>query len=104
MDVNLKLKPNKWTQKQKNEVQVYINEDIYITVPKRKKKKISATINYDGPIVAPIEKDAKLGELNIFLNDNLVSKHDVFSSEKIKRVNIFSRIFKSFNFLGWGDV
>ena len=31
-------------------------------------------------------------------------KVDIFSDEEIKRANIFSRLFKSINFLVWGDV
>ena len=72
--------------------------------PKEKKKTISAYIQFNGPIPAPIEKDAKLGVLNIFLYDELFAQHDVFSMEKIKKVNIFSRLMKSFNFFVWGDV
>ena len=88
----------------KEKVDIYVNEDVYITVPKRKKKSISAYIQYDGPIPAPIEKDAKLGVLNIFINDELFAQHDVFSMEKINKVNIFSRLIRSFNFFVWGDV
>lgn len=88
----------------KEKVDIYVNDDVYITVPKRKKNTISAYIEYKGPIHAPIEKDVKLGVLNIFLNDELHSQHDVLSMEKIKKVNIFSRIIKSFNFFVWGDV
>ena len=88
----------------KEKVDIYVNDDVYITVSKRKKKNISAYIQYNGPIPAPIEKDVKLGVLNIFLNDELFTQHDVFSMEKIKKVNIFSRIIKSFNFFVWGDV
>ena len=73
-------------------------------MPKRKKNTISAYIQYSGPIPAPIEKDVKLGVLNIFLNNELFAQHDVFSMEKVKKINIFSRIIKSFNFLIWGDV
>ena len=71
---------------------------------KEKKKSISSYIEYKGPISAPIKKDAKLGVLNIFLNDELFAQHDVFSMEKIKKVNIFSRLIRSFNFFIWGDV
>ena len=88
----------------KEKIDIYVKDDIYITVPKRKKKSISAYIEYNGPIPAPIEKDAKLGVLNIFLNDELFAQHDVFSMEKIKKVNIFSRLIRSFNFFVWGDV
>ena len=88
----------------KEKVDIYVNDDVYITVPKRKKNTIRAYIQYNGPIPAPIEKDVKLGVLNIFLNDELFAQHDIFSMEKIKKVNIFSRIIKSFNFFVWGDV
>jgi len=94
---------NTWLGK-KNKVDVYVKDDIYITVPKRKKKTISAYIQFKGPIPAPVEKNAKLGVLNIFLNDELFAQHDVFSMEKINKVNIFSRLIRSFNFFVWGDV
>ena len=87
----------------KNKVDIYVKDDIYITVNKRKKKTISAYIRFNGPIPAPIEKDVKLGVLNIFLNDELFAQHDVFSMEKIKKVNIFSSLIRSFNFFVWGD-
>ena len=88
----------------KDKVDIYVKDDIYITVPKRKKKIISVYIQFNGPIPAPIEKDVKLGILHIFLNDELFDQHDVFSMEKIKKVNIFSRLIRSFNFFVWGDV
>ncbi len=88
----------------KEKVDVYIKNDIYLTVPKRKKRSIRAYIEFSGPIIAPIEKDIKLGVLNIFMNDELLSKHDVFSMEKIKKVNIFRRLARTFNFFVWGDV
>ena len=92
-----------WVGK-KNKVDIYVKDNIYITVTKRKKKTISAYIQFNGPIPAPIEKNAKLGVLNIFLNDELFAQHDVFSMEKIKKVNIFTRLIRSFNFFVWGDV
>ena len=88
----------------KEKVGVYVKDDIYVTVKRRKKKSISAYIEYNGPVPTPIEKDAKLGELNIFINNELLSKHDIFSIEKIKKVNIFLRILRSFNYFFWGDV
>jgi len=87
----------------KNKVEVSVNEDIYLTVPKRKKSIVKAFIEYTTPIRAPIEKGDKLGSLSVFVEDKLIKKVDIFSNEKIKRTNIFSRILKSFNFLVWGD-
>jgi len=94
---------NVWLGK-KDKVDVYIKKEVYITVPKRKKRNISAYIEYKGPIEAPIEKDQKLGTFNVYYQDELIESHDVYSNEKIKKVNIFLRAWKSFNYLVWGDV
>ena len=88
----------------KNEVDVYINEDIFITVSKGKKRLLSANIEYQGPIHAPINKDQKVAVLKIFENKELISTHHVLAMHEVKRVNIISRIVRSFNFLIWGDV
>jgi len=96
-------KLNVWFGK-KNKVEGIVLEDIYLTIPKRKKKIIQAVIEYNSPIQAPIEKGDKLGSLNIYVSGELKKKIDVLSGEKIKKANIFSRLIKSFNFLVWGDV
>ena len=87
----------------KQKVEGFVNEDIYLTVPKRKKSIINAVIEYNGPIQAPIKKGDKIGILNVFVESSLYGQYDVFSNENIKRSNIFSRILKSINFLVWGD-
>ena len=92
-----------WLGKKK-EVDVYINEDIFITVPKGKKRLLSANIDYQGPIHAPINKDQKIAILNIYEYKELISSHDVLSMHEVKKVNIILRIVQSFNFLIWGDV
>ena len=94
---------NVWLGK-KNKVEVVVAEDIYLAIPKRKKKIIKAVIEYNGPIKAPIAKGDKLGLLNIYVAGELKEKFDIFSREEIRKANIFSRLFMSFNFLVWGDV
>ena len=96
-------KLNVWLGKKKK-VDAVVSENIYLTVPKRKKKIIKAIIEYANPINAPIEKGDKIGILNIYISGELKKKVDIFSNEKIKRANIFSRLFQSLNFLVWGDV
>ena len=88
----------------KEKVNVYVNENIYRTIPKARKKYLKAKIVYDGPIAAPIKKDDQVGKLIIYYKDELISEFDLFASEDVKKVNIFSRIIKSINFLIWGDV
>ena len=88
----------------KDKVDVYTNQDIYKTVPKARKKYLKAIIKYEGPILAPINKDDVVAKLSIFYKDELINEYDLYANENIKKVNIFSRIIKSINFLIWGDV
>ena len=94
---------NVWLGK-KPKVEAIVLEDLYLTVPKRKKNTIKAVIEYNGPIEAPISKGDQLGILNVYIKDELVKTVDLISNESIKRANIFSRLLKSLNFLVWGDV
>ena len=88
----------------KNKVEAIILENVYVTVPKRKKKIIKAVIEYNTPIETPIAKGDKLGSLNIYVAGDLKKKIDVLSGEEVKKANIFLRLLKSFNFLVWGNV
>ena len=93
---------NVWLGK-KNYVETVVDKDIYLTVPKRKKKSIKAIIEYNSPIEAPIKKGDILGTLNIYKEGELTEKVDLLSNENIKKANIFSRLFRSLNYLVWGD-
>ena len=75
-----------------------------IDLPDFTEKDLKALIEYVGPIKAPIEKDQEVGLLKIFLKDELIDEFKIYSSENIKKVNLFSRLFKSINYLIWGDV
>ena len=88
----------------KSEVGAYVKENIYKTIPKARKKFLKVTINYSGPIVAPIKKDQQVGIVKIFYKDELIDQYDLYASENIKRLNVFSRLIKSINYLIWGDV
>jgi len=87
-----------------DKVSVYLNQDVYKSIPKRKKKYLKVKINYDGPLKAPIEKNEIVGKLNIFFKDENIGSYDLLASENVKRENIFSRLLTSINFLIWGDV
>jgi len=88
----------------KSKVEVIPSEDVYMTIPKRKKKTIKAVFEYEGPIEAPIKKGDTLGLLNVYVSDELKKQINILAAEDVERSNIFSRIFKSLNYLVWGDV
>ena len=94
---------NVWLGK-KNRVEVVPSEDLYLTIPKRKKKTIKTILEYEGPIQSPIKKGEKLGILKVYVSGELKKEIDILAAEDIKKSNIFSRLFKSLNYLVWGDV
>ena len=89
---------------QKETVGVYSKTDIYKTIQKAKLRKLKVKLLYDGPIKAPIKKNDLVAKLIISYDDSLLSEHDLFASEDVKKKNIISRIIKSINYLVWGDV
>ena len=92
-----------WLGKE-NSVKVYTKEDIYKIIKKGQKKKIIAKVIYDGPIEAPIEKDQILAKLRLVYDEEILGEYDLLATKRIKKVNIFSRLMKSLNYLIWGDV
>ena len=88
----------------KNKVKAYLNKDLYKTIKKAHKKYLKVLVEYNGPIKAPINNDDEIGKYKIYYKDELLESHNLYSSESIKIVNIFSRIIKSVNYLIWGDV
>ena len=82
----------------------YTKENIYKTIKKAKKKLLKVSVNYDGPVEAPIKKDEKIATLKVVYDDELVGEYDLLAANDVKKVNIFTRLIKSLNYLIWGDV
>ena len=87
-----------------NKVKTYIKKDVYKTVKKARKKYLKAVVVYNGPIKAPIKKNDILGKLKISYKNKIIDEYDLLSYENVKKLNIFSRLIKSINYLIWGDV
>ena len=88
----------------KDKVKVHTENDIYITIKKARIRNLETKIIYNGPVEAPIKNGDKIAKLIINYEGKLISEHDLLSSENINKKNIISRIWKSINYLIWGDV
>ena len=88
----------------KDSVKVYTKEDIYKIIKKGKKKLLKVKMSYEGPVEAPISKDQVLAKLKVIYDDELIDEYDLLAKEQVNKVNIFSRLMKSLNYLIWGDV
>ena len=107
VEISKKNKPfisvDVWLGKE-NSVKVYTKENIYKNIKKGQKKKLKAKVVYKGPIEAPIKKDEILAKLKIIYDEELIGEYELLAFQKVKKVNIFSRLMKSLNYLIWGDV
>jgi len=92
-----------WLGKKKT-VGAYVKTDIYKTIPKARKKFLKVSIIYKGPIQAPIKKDDVLGKLKVYYKNELIEEYNLFAFQDVKKLNIFSRLIESINFLIWGNV
>ena len=92
-----------WHGKEKF-VNAYVKTNIYKTIPKARKKFLKVSINYVGPIQAPIKKNDVLGKLIVTYKDEFVEEYELLAFQDVKKLNVLSKLIKSINFLIWGDV
>ena len=91
-----------WLGKKK-QVKVLVKKDIYKTIPKARKKFLKVSINYNGPIHAPIKKNDVIGKLKVTYKKELIEEYNLLAFEDVKKLNILSRLLRSINFLIWDD-
>ena len=92
-----------WLGKE-NQVDVYVNEDIFKTIKKAKKNLLKVALKYEGPIEAPIKKDDIIGKFRVVYDEELIGEYDLLAAQDVDKVNVFTRLIKSLNYLIWGDV
>ena len=87
-----------------NKVKAVTKENFYLTFDKKDARYLKISLEYEGPIKAPIEKDQKIANLVVLNKDAVIKTLPLYASEKISKVNIFQSLFISLNYLIWGDV
>ena len=87
-----------------SKVDVFTKEDIYKTIKKGQKKLLKVKVIYNGPIEAPIQKNQVVAKLKVIYNRDQIGEYDLLAIKDVKKLNIFSRLMKSLNYLIWGDV
>ena len=79
-------------------------ENYYITINKKNIRHLSISLKYEGPLVAPIQKNTKVAELIIKNKEEVIKTVPLYASEDLKKVNFFKSLVTSINYLIWGDV
>ena len=88
----------------KNNIKATTKEDYYFTINKKNIRYLTVTLKYDGPIRAPIKKGEKVADLIVSNKDEIIKTLPLYSAEDLDKVNIFTSLMTSLNYLIWGDV
>ena len=88
----------------KNKVKVTTKEDFYVTINKKDIRYLTISLEYKGPIQAPIDKDTEIAKIIVTQKDKVLKEIPLYAAEKIKKVNFFKSLLTSLNYLIWGDV
>ena len=79
-------------------------EDFYITIDKKDIRHLSVSLEYAGPVSAPVSKGSEVANIIIKKKDEVIKKLPLYAAEDLKKVNIFKSLLTSLNYLIWGDV
>jgi len=88
----------------KPKVKATTKEDFYVTINKKDIRYLTISLDYKGPIQAPIYKDAEVAKIIVIQKDNTIKEIPLYAAEDVKKVNFFKSLLTSLNYLIWGDV
>ena len=88
----------------KESITATTNEDYYLTINKKDIRNLKVSLQYDGPLVAPIQKGEKVANLIVTNKDATIKSLPLYASEDLKKLNFFKSLIASINYLIWGDV
>ena len=88
----------------KNKINSTSKQDFYLTINKKEIRHLTVTLDYIGPLKAPISKGEKVANLIVKKKDNIIKTLPLYASEDLKKLNFFRSLLTSLNYLIWGDV
>ena len=89
---------------EKNKIKVSSKDDHYVTINKKDISHLTISLEYDGPIKAPVEKGKQVANIIVSKKDELIKSVPLYAAEDVKKVNFFRSLLTSLNYLIWGDV
>ena len=94
----------KLSWEKKSKIKAVSKEDYYLTINKKDIRNLNVILNYQGPIVAPVQKGKKVASLLITNKGQKIKTVPLYAAEDLKKVNFFKSLITSINYLIWGDV
>ena len=89
---------------EKNKIKVSSKDDHYVTINKKDITHLTISLEYNGPIKAPVEKGKQVANIIVSKKDEIIKSVPLYAAEDVKKVNFFRSLLTSLNYLIWGDV
>ena len=80
---------------QENALDLGINDEVYVTIPRGQGEQMAATVDVDEIIRAPIDSGQIMGVVNVVLNDSVIFQSDVVAMQDVEQGGMLKR------FLDW---
>ena len=87
-----------------NKIKVTTKEDFYLTINKKDISHLTVSLDYKGPILAPVTKGAQIATMTVMKKNETIKSLPLYALEDLKKVNFFKSLITSLNYLIWGDV
>ena len=88
----------------KNKILATSKEDFYVTINKKDIRNLTVSLEYEGPILAPVDKGTQVANITVSKKGEIIKKLPLYAMEDLKKVNFFKSLITSLNYLIWGDV
>lgn len=78
-----------------DEAQVALQEDLYVTIPRGQREKLEVTLDFREPLMAPVEANARVGQLSVTLDGEELASRPLTTSQSVAQGNWLRRIIDS---------
>ena len=89
---------------ERDKIKATSKDDYYVTINKKDIGHLTISLDYTGPIKAPVNKGTKIANIVVSKKDEIIKSLPLYASEDLKKVNFFKSLLTSLNYLIWGDV
>ena len=88
----------------KSKIKATTKDNYYVTLNKKDIRHLTISLEYSGPISAPIDEGEQIANLVVSKKNEIIKKLPLYAAEDLKKVNFFKSLLTSLNYLIWGDV
>ena len=84
-------------------VPLTVGKDLVVTLPRKTRKDMKVTVEYDRPIPAPVQKGDTVGKVVVTAPDATTIEAPLVAADSVERMNPWGRIATLAGYLVWGQ-